>query len=128
MGDALANTSTLVDGLIVIGGGLAGAAELFLPRIVEEMNSKIETYNGNRVDRMESKAYNLEDSVDLERFIKGEVREIKVPRTAKTMLYDPQKRVGVGISRLGTSRGRWCRRLCLCLACTGPKVTRRATG
>ena len=39
LGDALANAVTLIDGLVVIGGGLSGAAPLFLPKVVQEMNS-----------------------------------------------------------------------------------------
>ena len=39
LGDAIANVLTLVDGVAVIGGGLAGAASLFFPRMIEEMNA-----------------------------------------------------------------------------------------
>ncbi len=61
IGDALANAMTLVDGLVVIGGGLSGAAPLFLPRVVQEMNSTLESLKGGTVPRMELKAFNLED-------------------------------------------------------------------
>src|SRR5690606_19349849 len=37
-GDAMANALTLVDGLAVIGGGISGAAPLFLPALVDELN------------------------------------------------------------------------------------------
>ena len=43
IGDALANAITLVDGLVVIGGGLSAAAPLFMPRLVAEMNGTIES-------------------------------------------------------------------------------------
>ena len=42
-GDAIANATTLVDGLVVIGGGLSGAYPLFLPKLVEEMNHPFDT-------------------------------------------------------------------------------------
>ena len=54
-GDALASAITLVDGLVVIGGGLTGAAELFLPALVAEMNASYETPSGP-VPRLEVKA------------------------------------------------------------------------
>ncbi len=104
VGDVLANTSILIDGLIVIGGGLSGASELLLPGIVAELNSKMATYSGEWVNRMESRAYNLEDDKEMDAFVKGDVIEITVPRKNNKILYDPLKRVGVGISRLGTSK------------------------
>ena len=61
VGDALANAITLIDGLVVIGGGLSAAAPLFLPRVVAEMNGTIETLAGQQIPRMEMKAFNLED-------------------------------------------------------------------
>ena len=42
-GDALATAITLIDGLVVIGGGLTGAAELFLPALVAEMNAPFDS-------------------------------------------------------------------------------------
>ncbi|HPG38325.1 MAG TPA: ROK family protein [bacterium] len=104
VGDALANATTLIDGLVVIGGGLAGAFSLFMPAIIAEMNGVVETYKGALVNRMESRAFNLEDVDDKAAFLRGEVHEITVPRSGKKILYDPLKRVGVGISRLGTSK------------------------
>ena len=104
VGDALCNAVTLMDGLIVIGGGLAGAQSLILPGIVKEMNTPIPTLNGKKIDRLEAKVYNLEDEEEFFAFARGEKKEITIPGTNKTMHYDPLKRVGVGISRLGTSK------------------------
>jgi glucokinase len=36
-------------------------------------------------------------------FLKGETREIAVPGSRKKVVYDPLQRIGVGISRLGTT-------------------------
>ncbi len=105
VGDALANAITLIDGLIVIGGGLAGAADLFLPTIVNELNSSLNTVDGNHiVDRLEMKAFNLEDEKEFQLFARGKESLIDIPFTQKKILYDPMKRIGVGLSRLGTSR------------------------
>jgi glucokinase len=102
-GDALANAITLVDGLVVVGGGLTGAAELFLPALVAEMNAPFETPSGPLM-RLEMTAFNLEDAEERSRFVKGEVAEVTVPGSTRTVTYDPLERVGVGLSRLGTSR------------------------
>ncbi len=70
-GDALASAITLVDGLVVIGGGLTGAASLFLPAVVAEMNATYDTPSGS-FSRMEVKAFNLEDPAERAAFVKGE--------------------------------------------------------
>ena len=103
-GDAIANASILIDGLVVIGGGLTGAQQFFMPRLVEEMNTPLLTDEGEKVQRMESRAYNLEDRNDLHVFIRGASTRVKIPGYEDTVPYDPEKRIGVGISRLGTSR------------------------
>jgi glucokinase len=103
-GDSIANAITMIDGLVVIGGGLAGAHPLFLQRLVDEMNSNFTTIVGTALDRMEIKAFNLEDEGDFQKFYEGDTREIRVPFSTKRIQYDPMKRIGVGISRLGTSK------------------------
>ncbi|HXC97902.1 MAG TPA: ROK family protein [Verrucomicrobiae bacterium] len=109
VGDALGNALTLVDGLAVIGGGLAGAASLFLPALVEELNSEYVLPDGKRIRRLAAQAFNLEDPGQLAAFLKGGHREIAVPRVSpatgnpRTVPYDPLPRIGVGLSRLGTS-------------------------
>jgi glucokinase len=104
LGDALANAITLIDGLIVIGGGLAAAARYFLPRLVDELNGTLETLDGKRIARMEIKAFNLEDEAQTAAFIRGDARQITVPGSGRKVAYDPMKRTGAGLSRLGTSR------------------------
>lgn len=102
--DAIANAVTLIDGLVVIGGGLAGAWPVFLPKLVEEMNTPFDTMSGTSLDRMEVVAYNLEDSKGLAGFLRTTVSEIKVPFSDRRVPYDPAKRIGVGVTKLGTSR------------------------
>jgi glucokinase len=103
-GDSLANASTLADGLIVLGGGLAGAHPLFLDKLVSEMNQSFSSFAGKALHRLEITVYNLEDQDGFNNFKLGDTREITVPFTTRRIKYDPLKRIGVGISRLGTSR------------------------
>ena len=102
-GDSMAQALTLIDGLAVIGGGVSGAWPLFLPALVEELNSTFTGPNGNSFRRLASVAFNLEDAGQRKKFLKGETREIVVPGTKKKIKYDPLQRLGVGMSRLGTS-------------------------
>ncbi len=102
-GDTLANAVTLTDSLVVIGGGLAGAWPLFMPQLVEEMNSAFREIGGDSLPRMEVQAFDLEDEQGLQHFLRDTSVMIRVPLSDEMVKYDPVKKVGAGISRLGTS-------------------------
>lgn len=102
-GDVMATALTLIDGLGVIGGGVSGAWPLFLPAMIAEMNSEFTAPDGHRFRRMPAMAFNLEDPEQLDAFLQGESREVRIPGSDRPLLYDPLQRTGVGISRLGTS-------------------------
>ncbi len=104
VGDAMAQALTLVDALAVIGGGVSGSWPLFLPALVDELNSNYTAPNGSQFRRMVQVAFNLEDAAQRRKFVKGQTREITVPGTQRKMKYDPLARIGVGMSRLGTSQ------------------------
>jgi glucokinase len=101
-GDVIAQALTLVDGLVVIGGGIAGASPLFLPALVASMNAP---FAGSAVGmkRLIPQAFNFEDAGERERFLHGEVRTLTVPGSTRTVQFNPGQRTAVGISRLGTS-------------------------
>lgn len=103
VGDAMAQVLTLVDGLAVIGGGISGAAPLFLPALMSEINGTYTAPDGSRFRRLTATAFNLEDPTERRKFLKGAAKEVVVPGTRRKLKYDPLQRVGVGLSRLGTS-------------------------
>ncbi|WFE83394.1 ROK family protein [Parabacteroides chongii] len=103
-GDAIAQAITLIDGLVVIGGGLTGAAKYILPALLQEMNSQTGMMDGSRFCRLQSKAYNLDDEAEFNLFAKGEAVKIRVPGSGREVDYDPCKRIGVMISKQGASR------------------------
>ena len=100
-GDAIAQASTLLDGLVVVGGGLANAADLFMPALIAAMNDVFPETAGVR--RLVQRAFNLEDARDRAEFVRGDPVAVAVPRTQRTLIYDRLARIGVGVSRLGTS-------------------------
>jgi len=102
-GDAIAHAVTLIDGLVVIGGGLAGAYRYFLPALVEEMNRSYVVPGRGTFRRLIPQVFNLEEPAELEAFLQGQVGELVVPRTGRRVHYDALQRIGVGLSRLGTS-------------------------
>jgi len=103
-GDAISNAITLIDGIVVIGGGLSGASDLFLPYLVQEMNSHYVKPDGTTFRRLIANVYNLEDGIELQKFLQGSTKEIVIPGTNKRVKYDPEMRIGVGISKIGTSK------------------------
>jgi len=103
-GDAISHAITLIDGLIVIGGGLAGASEIFLPFMVDEMNSRFLQPDGTQFRRLAANVYNLENRDELNKFLRGTTKEITVYGSDKKIKYDPEMRIGVGISKIGTSK------------------------
>lgn len=103
-GDALAMAATLVDGIIVLGGGLTGAAELIVPALLEEMRSPLKMMDGTRFCRMQTEVLNLDDPASLERFVSGGARPLKVYGSDRLVRYDVVKRMGLTVSRMGANK------------------------
>jgi glucokinase len=102
-GDALAQAVTLLDCPVVVGGGLSGAAALFMPALVAEMNGRIRC-GGREIRRTHLRVFNLEDEAERALFLRTETRTLSVPGSGRSVCYDPHKRVPAGVSRLGASR------------------------
>jgi glucokinase len=103
-GEGIALVSTVLDGLVVIGGGIASAKKYFMPALMAELNGTINLVDGTPKPRLEMTAYNLDDSKDRTAFLQGAVTKIKVPGTEKLVDYDSVKRLGVVFSKLGASK------------------------
>lgn len=103
-GDAIASAVTLIDGIVVIGGGLSGAAKYIFPSLLKEMNSPLSMMDGRTFSRLQMKAFNLDDPDEFACFARGGMVEIPVPGTGQKINYDPFKRIGVAVSRQGASR------------------------
>ena len=103
LADVLANAISLIDGIIVIGGGLSGAWPVFMPTLIKKMNESFTSLDGHTFSRMETEAYNLMDPHDRIRFTEKSGKMVNVPFSDQQVWYDPTKQVGVGITKLGTS-------------------------
>lgn len=103
LADTIANVATLIDGIIVLGGGLSAASEIFLPKVMQLLNEGYVGFDGNKIQRMESDVYNLEDEADRQRFVGKEGKMIKVPFSDKEVWYEPSKKIGIAVTKLGTS-------------------------
>lgn len=94
----------IVDGIVVIGGGLSGASEFFLPPMIEEMRRRVSTRAGASFPCLEMEVYNLTDPNERAAFLKDETTLIDVPGTGEKVLYETVRKTGVAISSLGASR------------------------
>ena len=105
-GTAIANAISLVDGIVVLGGGIANAYSLFISDLVATMRKPFITndHNDGLLPRLETEVYNLEDAKETEVFLKGNTKTIQVPFSDTTVTYDAMKRIGVGVTRLGTEK------------------------
>lgn len=103
IGTILSDVVNLMDACVVIGGGLANAWELFSPAMLEQMRGSISNFEGKSLPRILMKVYDLENAAEIPLFTGGERKEVKVPFSERRVAYDPMKRVGVGLSRLGTN-------------------------
>ena len=103
-GAAISTAVTIIDGLVVIGGGVSAASRWIMPALLDEMRSKLRTLGGDEVNLVQMKVYDLENTDEFALFAKGETKKVKVYGENRYVDYDCQKRVGIAISKLGASK------------------------
>ena len=103
-GAAISAAVTIIDGLVVIGGGVSAASRWIMPALLEEMRSKLRTLGGDEVSLVQMKVYDLGNADEFKLFAKGETKKVKVYGEERYVDYDCQKRVGIAISKLGASK------------------------
>jgi len=120
-GDAIATATSLIDGIVVIGGGITSASKFIMPSMLKEMRSGVKTLSGESVNRLQLNVYNLDSKEEFEQFAKGQSRELKVYGSDRKVIYDPEKRTGVMISKLGASKAIAIGAYCYALHCIDSK-------
>ena len=101
---AIVHALDIVDGIVSIGGGLAGASEFFLPPMIDEMRRTVSTRAGASFPCLEMEVYNLTDPAERAAFLKDETTLVDVPGTGEKVIYETVRKTGVAISSLGASR------------------------
>lgn len=101
-GDTIAQALTQVDGLVVIGGGLARASDLFMPALIAAVNDIYHKPAGP-LRRFGPEVLNLEQPDQYARFLRGSYAEIPVPGSSRTVWFEKTPLSGVGLARLDTS-------------------------
>ena len=59
---------------------------------------------GDEVQRVQMRVFDLDDELEFAKFAVGDSREIKVYGSDDTVIYDPMKRTGIAITRIGASK------------------------
>jgi hypothetical protein len=75
-----------------------------MPALLSELRATMHTLGGQTLARVPSYIYDLENPEEFEQFVKGQTKEIEVFGTSKRVRIDTQKRLGITLSQLGTSR------------------------
>ncbi len=99
LGDSLATLITLFDGIVVIGGGITGASELFMPEVMNVLRGKFECGQ----NRLVHNTYLLDNEVEEKEFYKSDAITIKVPFSEKTIKYNKEQKVAIATSKLDAS-------------------------
>ena len=81
-GDAMATAVTLTDSIIVVGGGLTGAARHFMPALLESLRSSVRTINGEQVDA--SRCRSSISTTTRSLHASSKARRVKSKSTART--------------------------------------------
>lgn len=102
-GSAIASALNIVDGLVVIGGGLTGAARYILPALVNELRTTLSMFSGEQFSCLQMEVYNWEDEVERKKFLDYQHCEVLIPGTSIKVPYNNTKRIAVMCSRDGAS-------------------------
>lgn len=103
IGDSIANMITLFDGIVVIGGGVAGAKDLIIPGIEFELRHSFKKLNGEKNKRLTQKVFCLNKEKERNQFMLNYSKEIDIPKTNKKALYDDFPRNAYIFSNFDTS-------------------------
>lgn len=102
-GFTVAESLNIVDGIVVIGGGIAKAYKYILPAMVDEMNGTRSMLSGSVFPRLQMRVYNLMSDTEKKAFLMDESVWVSIPGSDKKMSHNTGKKTGVTVSSLGTS-------------------------
>jgi len=103
LGDTVANILTFTDGIVVIGGGITGASDLYMPAVMEELNYKFHPSNAEELPRLVQHVFNLDNEQERREFFRDYSKTLPIPGTDRVISYDPVPRLAVATSTRGAS-------------------------
>lgn len=104
LGDTIANLMTYMDASVVIGGGITGAREFYMPAVMEQLKKPYVLSDGKEYPRIVQKVFDFDESEERKMFLEGNTRMLPVPGTSIQIPYDPESKLTIGHSTLGASK------------------------
>jgi glucokinase len=104
LGELLCDLLPMIDGVAVIGGGLAAAYPLFIASTMKVLRGEFTGPPGSRTSRLVQTVFDLSDSHGSVTFARDISHCVTLPASVRKIEYDPIARLGLAPSRLGTSR------------------------
>jgi glucokinase len=104
IGDILACVNTVVDGIVVIGGGLTGAGKYIMRGVMRELAGDIKMLDGTAFPKTQMDIYDLNDDRAREIFLANDDKLVRIPHSYEEVLYNKSKKTGIIFSQIGTSR------------------------
>jgi predicted NBD/HSP70 family sugar kinase len=102
-GGMMAYSISMIDGIVVLGGGLTKAHKYFMPPLLHELNAYLRTKDNQRVKKIPSYVYDLDDEIQFAQFVSGDSLTLQVYGSDSIVTYHPHKRLGIMLSKIGTS-------------------------
>lgn len=102
-GEAIATALDIVDGIVVIGGGLTGASNYIMPGVMKALRGNVSTFAGDSFPILQSDVYNWDDTNERQSFLNISVEQVSVPGTTLSVPYIRKKTLCVATSKNGAS-------------------------
>lgn len=103
LGFAITNVLTLIDGIVVLGGGITASWDLFSKPMFETIRSKYSRPDKLTSVRTTIKVFNLEDKIEYKNFLRGDTQDIIDEKMNINIRYDKLPRTGIILSQNGAS-------------------------
>lgn len=104
-GDVIAQAVTLIDGVVVIGGGLTGAVKYFMPALLAEMNRRFHMRSGHSFPRMQVSVCDFDNPQARSEFVREKNKQVAIPATkGESTPYHFVKEIAIAVSKLGASK------------------------
>lgn len=102
-GDAIVHVLDIVDGIVVLGGGIANAAKYIMPGINKQLSRTFHVSTGNSFPCLQMQVFDLTNPLQEEAFYQDEPNFVKIPQTDVEIPYFGNRRSCVSVSQIGTS-------------------------
>lgn len=103
-GTVVAGALNIVDGIVVLGGGITGAAKYVMPSLLKELRGSLSSFSGNCFPVLQMNVFDLTDESEFSSFLSDKDEFVKVFGSDSHVPYCKNKKTGVLISSLGTSK------------------------